>query len=422
MNVLIVGSGAREHALGWKLKQSPELENLSFCPGNPGTASLGMNLPVSPNDFESIKKAVLEKKVDLLLVGPEAPLMDGIADYFSSDALLRHVMVIGPKKAGAMLEGSKDFAKAFMVRHQIPTAAFSSFNKNEKEAGFRYLESMKPPYVLKADGLAAGKGVIILNSLSDARNCLKEMLEGKFGKASETVIIEEFLDGIELSVFVLTDGADYVLLPEAKDYKQIGEGNTGSNTGGMGAVSPVPFADKAFMQKVEDMIIKPTISGIQEDGLEYTGFIFFGLINCNGNPYVIEFNARMGDPETEAVLPRIKSDFLELLVATAKGNLRGKIPVIDDSVSATVMLVSGGYPGDFEKGKEIRGCENIRDCHLFHAGTVLDSGMLKTAGGRVLAVTATGSDLQVALEKCYGNVEVIHFEGKYYRQDIGFDL
>jgi phosphoribosylamine---glycine ligase len=422
MNVLILGSGAREHAMGWKINQSPYLGNLFFSPGNPGTASLGTNLPVKTDDFENIGKAVLENNVSLLVVGPEAPLMDGIADYFSSDDLLRHVMVIGPKKAGAMLEGSKDFAKAFMIRHQIPTAAFSSFRKNELEAGYHYLESQKPPYVLKADGLAAGKGVIIHDTLSEARNCLKEMLEGKFGKASETVIIEEFLDGIELSVFVLTNGTDYVLLPEAKDYKRIGERNTGPNTGGMGAVSPVPFADTLFMQKVENQIIKPTIRGIQDDGIAYTGFIFFGLINCNGNPYVIEYNARMGDPETEVVLPRIQSDFLEMLVAAANGNLREIKPEFDKQVAATIMLVSEGYPGNFEKGKEITGCDKVNDCYLFHAGTVSDSGTLKTAGGRVIAVTATGSTMQDTLGKCYRNAEMIDFKGKYCRRDIGFDL
>jgi phosphoribosylamine---glycine ligase len=422
MNVLIIGSGAREHALGWKIRQSPSLGNLFFAPGNPGTAALGTNLPIKVNDFATLGDAVLKNQVELVVVGPEVPLVEGIADFFSSENHLKHIKVVGPKKKGAMLEGSKDFAKSFLTRHNIPTARYASFNKSDLAAGFRYLESVRPPYVLKADGLAAGKGVIILETLDEAKACLKEMTGGKFGKASDIVVIEEFLKGIELSVFVLTDGKDYVILPEAKDYKRIGQHDTGLNTGGMGAVSPVPFADDAFMQKVEIRIIQPTILGIQKDQLDYSGFIFFGLINCGGDPYVIEYNVRLGDPETEAVMLRIESDFLELLEASATGNLKNRKIKVDKKVATTVMAVSQGYPGEFEKGKVISGCELVSDCCLFHAGTVLESGILKTAGGRVLTVSATGRDIQEALGKCYRNIELIDFEGKYFRSDIGFDL
>jgi phosphoribosylamine---glycine ligase len=422
MNVLIIGSGAREHALGWKIRQSPSLGDLFFAPGNPGTASLGTNLPVKVDDFTALGEAVVNNQVDLVVVGPEVPLVEGIVDFFSSGNQLKHVKIVGPKKKGAMLEGSKDFAKAFLSRHFIPTARYASFDKNDMSSGFRYLESNHPPYVLKADGLAAGKGVIILETLDEAKACLQEMTGGKFGKACDIVVIEEFLKGIELSVFVLTDGKDYVILPEAKDYKRIGHHDTGLNTGGMGAVSPVPFADDAFMHKVETRIIQPTIQGIQKDQLDYSGFIFFGLINCGGDPFVIEYNVRMGDPETEAVMLRIESDFLELLEATATGNLKNRKIKVAKEVAATVMAVSGGYPGEFEKGKVISGCDLVSDCCLFHSGTVQESNALKTAGGRVLTISATGDHIQDALGKCYKNMDLIDFEGKYYRSDIGFDL
>jgi phosphoribosylamine--glycine ligase len=422
MNVLIIGSGAREHALGWKIRQSPSLENLFFAPGNPGTAALGTNLALKVDDFARIGEAVFKNHIELMVVGPEVPLVEGIADYFSSEAQLKQIKVVGPKKKGAMLEGSKDFAKAFLSRHLIPTARYASFHKSDLVAGFSYLESVQPPYVLKADGLAAGKGVIILESLDEAKACLKEMVEGKFGNAGDIVVIEEFLKGIELSVFVLTDGMDYVILPEAKDYKRIGTHDTGLNTGGMGAVSPVPFADEIFMHKVETRIIQPTINGIQREQLDYTGFIFFGLINCGGDPYVIEYNVRMGDPEAEVVVLRIESDFLELLDAAASGNLKNYKIKVAKQVAATVMAVSQGYPGDYEKGKVISGCDRVSECCLFHAGTVLEYGKLKTAGGRVLTVSATGKDMQEALGKCYCNIGLIDFEGKYFRSDIGFDL
>ncbi len=422
MNVLIIGSGAREHALGWKIKQSLLLDQLFFGPGNPGTSELGINLPLRIDDFGNIKKAVLENRIDMMVVGPEVPLVDGIHDFFSNDVQLRHVKVIGPGKAGAKLEGSKDFAKNFLIRNKIPTAAYSSFTINSISRGYIFLESLQPPYVLKADGLAAGKGVLIVNDLVDAKQVLSEMLGGKFGKSSETVVVEEFLKGVELSVFILTDGRDYVLLPEAKDYKRVGENDTGLNTGGMGAVSPVPFADARFMEKVRNRIIEPTLHGLQTDGISYTGFIFFGLINCNGNPFVIEYNVRMGDPETEVVMLRIKSDFLGLLEAAASHDLRNKSIEINDQSSATVMLVSGGYPGSFEKGKVITGCEKAENSILFHAGTRLESGRLMTNGGRVLAVSSTGSTSVEALQKCYRDSVIIDFEGKYFRSDIGFDL
>lgn len=422
MNVLIIGSGAREHALGWKIRQSPGLDKLFFAPGNPGTTLLGVNLPVEVTDFEGLGKSVLEKDIEMVVVGPEVPLVGGITDYFASRSELDHVKVIGPGKAGAQLEGSKDFAKAFLTRHGIPTARYASFTASGLEEGFRYLGSLRPPYVLKADGLAAGKGVIITEDLPDARKNLQEMLGGKFGQAGNRVVIEEFLSGIELSVFVVTDGTDYVILPEAKDYKRIGVNDTGPNTGGMGAVSPVPFADASFMKKVEEQIIRPTISGISHEGIKYTGFIFFGLINCQGNPYVIEYNVRMGDPETEAVMLRIKSDFLKLLHAAATHQLRHFQIETDPHYATTVMLVSGGYPGTFEKGKVISGHERVKQSILFHAGTRTENGVLTTAGGRVLAVSATGFTMAMALEKCFADARIIGYEGKYYRPDIGFDL
>lgn len=422
MNVLIIGSGAREHALGWKIKQSLILDQLFFGPGNPGTSELGINLPLRIDDFDDIKKAVLDNRIDLMVVGPEVPLVEGISDFFSNDAQLGHVKVIGPGKAGAKLEGSKDFAKNFLIRNKIPTAAYSSFTVDSISRGYSFLESLQPPYVLKADGLAAGKGVIIVQDLITAKKVLAEMLEGKFGKSSETVVIEEFLKGVELSVFILTDGKDYILLPEAKDYKRVGENDTGLNTGGMGAVSPVPFADARFMEKVRSQIIEPTLVGLKTECIRYTGFIFFGLINCNGNPFVIEYNARMGDPETEVVMLRIKSDFLELLEAAASNQLGNKTIEIDERSAATVMLVSGGYPGSFEKGKVITGCEKAENSILFHAGTRMESGRLLTNGGRVLAISSTGLTCVEALKKCYSDSMMVDFEGKYFRSDIGFDL
>ena len=422
MNVLIVGSGGREHALGWKISQSPLLSELFFAPGNPGTAELGINLNADISQFETIKREVLENEIDLVVIGPEAPLVEGIHDYFANDPDLQYVKIIGPKKEGARLEGSKEFAKDFMKRHQIPTAAYASFTKETAEDGFRFLKAMNPPYVLKADGLAAGKGVLILDSLEYAQDAFWEMLVGKFGDASKTVVIEEFLTGIELSVFVLTDGKDYLLLPEAKDYKRIGEGDSGLNTGGMGAVSPVPFANEDFMQKVKTRIIEPTIRGLQEEKIDYQGFIFFGLINCNGDPYMIEYNARMGDPETEAVMLRIKSDLLDLLNATADSKLGTRNIEFTDEAAATIVLVSGGYPGEFEKGKTITGYDKLDDCIMFHSGTKLEFGKLKNNGGRVLAISAKGNDIREALDKSLNNARVIEYEGKYFRSDIGFDL
>jgi len=422
MNILILGSGGREHALGWKIKQSPKLKKLFFAPGNPGTSELGLNLPVDITSFESVKKEVLENEIDLMVVGPEVPLVQGIHDYFANDIDLQHVQVIGPKKSGAQLEGSKDFAKDFMKRHGIPTAAYLTVTPENLDEGLRFLENLQPPYVLKADGLAAGKGVLIVSSLAEAQQSLNEMLGGMFGEASRKVVIEEFLTGVEVSVFVLTDGKDYLLLPEAKDYKRIGEGDTGLNTGGMGAISPVPFAGKEFLKKVEETIIQPTIQGIREDNLEYTGFIFFGLMNCNGEPKVIEYNVRMGDPETEAVILRIKSDLLELLEAAAEGTLKEKTIEIDEQSAVTVMLVSGGYPGDFEKGKVISGYDQVAGSLLFHAGTKLEFGKLKTNGGRVIAVSSTGATFGDALKKSYQNAALIEYEKKYFRTDLGFDL
>ncbi|HNU77457.1 MAG TPA: phosphoribosylamine--glycine ligase, partial [Prolixibacteraceae bacterium] len=393
-----------------------------FAPGNPGTSLLGTNLPVSSDDFEAIGSSVLFHDVGMVVVGPEVPLVGGIHDFFLADDRLRDVRVIGPLKSGAMLEGSKDFAKSFMTRHGIPTARYASFTRETVDQGYGFLDTLKPPYVLKADGLAAGKGVIIVNDLAEARLTLAEMLGGKFGMAGDTVLIEEFLRGVELSAFILTDGSDYLILPEAKDYKRVGENDTGLNTGGMGAISPVPFADAAFMKKVEERIIRPTIRGLALEGIPYTGFIFFGLINCQGDPFLIEYNVRMGDPETEAVLPRIESDLLDLLDAAATGRMKEKKIKTSGNVAATVMLVSGGYPGDYEKGKVITGNEMTGRGLLFHAGTREEDGILKTAGGRVMAVTALAETLPEALEKCYSEAGEIHFEGKYFRRDIGFDL
>ena len=423
MNVLILGSGGREHAFAWKIKQSPKLKQLFIAPGNAGTAACGINLPIATDDFKAIKNVVKEKGINMLIVGPEDPLVQGIHDFFLKDEDLKNIPVIGPQKAGAQLEGSKDFSKEFMFRHKIPTAAYASFTKETLEEGYVFLSTLKAPYVLKADGLAAGKGVLILDDLAEAKTELKAMLaDAKFGEASNKVVIEEFLSGIELSVFVLTDGNNYKILPAAKDYKRIGEGDTGLNTGGMGAVSPVPFADDVFIKKVEDRIVIPTVEGLKADGIPYKGFIFIGLMNRNGDPYVIEYNVRMGDPETEVVIPRIKSDLLDLFEGLADENLSDKKLEIDERTACTVMLVSGGYPEAYEKGKVMEGMENVKDVILFHAGTKLENEVVKTSGGRVMAITAYGNTMEEALKKSFTNAEKINFDKKYYRKDIGFDL
>lgn len=423
MNILLLGSGGREHAFAHKIVQSELCSKLFIAPGNAGTAQLGENLPINPNDFASIKKTVLEKSIKMLVVGPEDPLVNGIYDYFSEDESLGHVAVIGPSRNGALLEGSKERAKQFMAMHDIPTAAYESFTAKSLEAGKAFLEKLKPPFVLKADGLAAGKGVLILQDLDEAKQELENMLmEGKFGKASQTVVIEEFLDGIELSVFVLTDGKNYKILPTAKDYKRIGEGDTGLNTGGMGAVSPVPFADNEFMKKVEERIIKPTIKGLQSESIDYKGFIFLGLIKVGENPYIIEYNVRMGDPETEVVFPRIKNDMVEMFQKLWQGKLNQVEMQIDEQSAATLILVSGGYPEAYEKGKELTGLNEKSDSMIFHAGTAFRDEKIVTNGGRVLAISSFGKTHKEALEKSYQTAEKINFEGMYYRRDIGFDL
>lgn len=422
MKVLIIGSGGREHALAWKISQSEILTKLFIAPGNAGTAELGENVNISVNDFESIKKFIIDSKIEMLVVGPEDPLVKGIYDYLKEIPALQNLMIIGPSKVGATLEGSKDWAKKFMVKHNIPTAKYQSFDSTNKEEAIEYLKSIKPPFVLKADGLAAGKGVLIIESLDEAVNEIEEMFNGKFGEAGNKVVIEEFLKGIEISVFVLTDGKNYITLPEAKDYKRIGKGDTGLNTGGMGAISPVPFATDDFMKKVEERIIAPTVKGLHSDNINYKGFIFFGLININDDPYVIEYNVRMGDPEAQVVIPRIKSDLLDIFEKLANDQLDSIELETSDETATTVVMVSGGYPETYEKGKEIFYKNEINDSIVFHAGTKLDGDKIVTNGGRVLAISSSGSNIKKALSKSYKSIESITFEKCYYRDDIGFDL
>ena len=424
MNILVLGSGGREHTITWKLAQSEKCGNLFVAPGNSGTAKIAKNVPVSVTDFPAIKDVVLNNNIEMIIVGPEDPLVQGVHDYFLADEELKNVAVIGPQKAAATLEGSKEFAKEFLFRHNIPTAAYQSFNAQNVEEGYAFLETLNPPYVLKADGLAAGKGVVILNDLEEAKAELKSMLvDAKFGDASIKVVIEEFLDGIELSCFVLTDGKNYKILPTAKDYKRIGEGDTGLNTGGMGAVSPVPFADQAFLDKIENQIVKPTIEGLQKDNLPYKGFVFIGLIKVGDDPKVIEYNVRMGDPETEVVLPRLKNDFVVLMDAIANQTLDKVTLEVDQRAATTIMLVSGGYPEAYEKGKEIFGVEKPTESILFHAGAQEKDGKIVTSGGRVMAVTSYGDTYQEAIKKSYQTIENnLEFDKMYYRKDIGFDL
>lgn len=422
MNILLLGSGGREHALAWKLKQSNKLSNLYVAPGNAGTDLIAQNLDIKATDFLAIKSFVLNNNINMLVVGPEDPLVEGIYDFFQNDKELAHIPVIGPSKIGAQLEGSKEFAKQFMQRNNIPTARYQSFTKDTLIEAYAFLETLKAPYVLKADGLAAGKGVLILNDLEEAKSELKLMLEGMFGDASKTVVVEEFLSGIECSVFVLTDGNTYKILPVAKDYKRIGEGDTGLNTGGMGAVSPVSFADDVFMQKVEDRIVKPTINGLKAEKIDYKGFVFLGLIRVDGEPMVIEYNVRMGDPETEVVMLRIKSDLLDLLDGVAKGTLSEKTLEIDSRYATTIVMVAGGYPEDYKKGDEITGLDKVSDSIIFHAGTKLDAGKVLTNGGRVLAVSSYGETKEEALGKSNANAQIINFNNKNFRKDIGFDL
>ncbi len=423
MNVLIIGSGGREHAFAWKVSQSPLLSSLFFAPGNPGTASLGTNLPVGVADLEGIVRVIRENQIELVVVGPEEPLVKGVRDFIESQDDLKHVGIVGPGAAGAQLEGSKDFSKNFMHTYGVPTAASETFTKDTIEAGLAYLEKQTLPIVLKADGLAAGKGVIIAQTLAEAQTALKEMLlDAKFGAASDKVVIEQFLRGIELSVFVLTDGENYVVLPEAKDYKRIGENDEGLNTGGMGAVSPVPFATTKFMEVVDQKVIKPTLAGLKKEGIPYQGFIFIGLMNHEGEPYVIEYNARMGDPETEVVLPRIESDFLSLLLAAARGTLNEEKIQISEQFAVTTMLVAGGYPEDYRKGDLISGLDQVTDALVFQAGTREENGQILTSGGRVIALTATSNTLEKAIQKSQKAAQSVQFEGKNFRRDIGLDI
>ena len=422
MNVLILGSGGREHTLSWKIAQSNRVERIYIAPGNAGTALVGENVNLDAGNFESVAEFALANHINMLVVGPEAPLVEGIHDFFLGNDKYRHIPVVGPEKRGAMLEGSKDFAKRFMQQNGIPTAAYKSFSKEEYDSACEFLRTMNKPYVLKADGLAAGKGVLIINDYNEAVQELGRMFSGKFGEAGNIVVIEEFLKGIELSVFIITDGEDYKILPEAKDYKRVGENDTGLNTGGMGAVSPVPFVDELFIKKVEGRIIKPTMSGLKREGIKYKGFLYFGLMNVGGDPFVVEYNVRMGDPEAEVVIPRIKSDLMDLLLGVTEGDLKKRTVEISEETVVTVMLVSGGYPGEYEKGKEILNIDKTSGSLIFQAGTLNDGEKVLSSGGRVLAISSYGSDLKDALMKSYVNADIIDFQGKYFRKDIGFDL
>lgn len=423
MTILLLGSGGREHALAWKILQSKQCSRLLVAPGNAGTSAIATNVVINPNNFTAVKELVLAENVKMVVVGPEDPLVNGIYDFFKNDEALKSIPVIGPSKVGAQLEGSKEFAKEFLVKHNIPTARYQSFTKDTVEAGCEFLTTLNAPYVLKADGLAAGKGVLILNDLAEAQQELRNMLvDAKFGDASSKVVIEEFLDGIECSCFVLTDGKNYKVLPMAKDYKRIGEGDTGLNTGGMGAVSPVPFASAEFVKKIEDRIVKPTVEGLQKDNIEYKGFVFIGLIKVGEDPFVIEYNVRMGDPETEVVMPRIQSDIVELFQAVAAQKLDEAVMEIDPRSATTIMMVSGGYPEDYEKGKVITGLDQVEDSIVFHAGTALKDGQIVSNGGRVLAVTSYGEDFEQAIKKSYQNIGKLSFDKMYFRKDIGNDL
>lgn len=422
MNILILGSGGREHAIAWKLSQSKKISRIFIAPGNAGTSTVGINLNVDPGDFEAVRAAVVSNSISMVIVGPEAPLVDGISDFFMNDRTLKDIPVIGPSKDAARLEGSKDFAKAFLFRNDIPTAAYRSFDRSDFNEAFSFMKTLSPPYVIKADGLAAGKGVLIINDINEAFEEVKAVIGGKFGQAGNKVVIEQYLSGIELSVFIITDGESYKLLPEAKDYKRIGEGDTGLNTGGMGAVSPVPFADNVFIEKVRKRIIVPTLDGLKKEGIAYKGFIFFGLMNVAGDPYVIEYNVRLGDPETEVVIPRIKSDLFELFEGVACGDLDKRELIIDEKYAAAVMLVSGGYPGQYEKGYEVSGHDRTSGCVVFHAGTRSTNNKVVTSGGRVIAVSSLGRDLREALSMSYENTALIRYKDVYFRKDIGFDL